>query len=78
MRPADLGVKALDEVVPIQSPDVLRQRQPQDPKAANRIFYYTARFRQAAAVGRDRFGFCDLMRQHVAEKIGPIARPDRI
>ncbi len=27
VRPADLGVKALDDVVPIESPDVLRQRQ---------------------------------------------------
>ena len=55
VRPADLGVKALEDVVPIESPDVLRQRQPQDPKAANRIFYYTARFRQAAATERLRW-----------------------
>jgi len=53
VRPADLGVKALDDVVPIESPAVLRQRQ--DPKAANRIFYYTARFRQAAATERLRW-----------------------
>ena len=49
------GVKALDDVVPIESPDVFRQRQVQDPKAANRIFYYTARFRQAAATERLRW-----------------------
>lgn len=55
VRSADLGMKALDEVVPIESPDVLRQRQPQDPKAANRIFYYTTRFRQAAATERLRW-----------------------
>jgi len=55
VRPADLGVKALDDVAPIESPDVLRQRQPRDPKAANRIFYYTARFRQAAATERLRW-----------------------
>jgi hypothetical protein len=55
VRPADLGVKALDDVVPIESPDVLRQRQPQDPKAANRIFYYTARFGQVAATERLRW-----------------------
>jgi hypothetical protein len=55
VRPADLGVKALDDVVPIESPDVLRQRHQQDPKAANRIFYYTARFRQAAAAERLRW-----------------------
>jgi hypothetical protein len=55
VRPADLGVKALDDVVPIESPDVLRQRRRQDPKAANRIFYYTARFRQTAATKRLRW-----------------------
>jgi hypothetical protein len=55
VRPTDLGVKALDEVVPIESPDVLRQRQPQGPKAANRVFYYTARFRQTAATERLRW-----------------------
>ena len=38
VRPADLGVKVLDDVVPIESPDVLRQRQAQGPRAANRIF----------------------------------------
>jgi len=53
--PVELGVKALSEVVPIESPDVLRQRQRQDPKAANRVFYYTARFRQASATERLRW-----------------------
>ena len=55
VRPAELGVKALGDVVPIESPAMLRQRQKQDPKAANRIFYYTARFRQAAATERLRW-----------------------
>ena len=55
MRPGELGVKALGDVVPIESPAMLRQRQKQDPKAANRIFYYTARFRQAAATERLRW-----------------------
>jgi hypothetical protein len=55
VSPTELGAKGLDEVVPIESPDVLRQRQQQDPKAANRIFYYTARFRQAAATERLRW-----------------------
>lgn len=55
VRPGELGVKTLDEVVPIESPDVLRQRQKQDSKAANRVFYYTTRFRQAAATERLRW-----------------------
>lgn len=55
VRPVELGVKALGEVVPIESPDVLRQRQRQDPKTANRVFYYTARFRQAASTERLRW-----------------------
>ncbi len=55
VRPAELGVKQLEEVVPIDSPDTLRQRRKQDPRVANRIFYYTTRFRQAAATERLRW-----------------------
>lgn len=55
VRPADLGVNRLEDVVPIDSPDTLRQRQKQDPRAANRIFYYTTRFRQVAATERLRW-----------------------
>ena len=55
VRPGELGVKALGDVVPIESPAMLRQRQKQEPKTANRIFYYTARFRQAAATERLRW-----------------------
>jgi hypothetical protein len=68
VRPADLGVKALDDVVPIESPDVLRQRQQQDPKAANRIFYYTARFRQASATERLRW-LTESFHRHAAANI---------
>src|SRR5215470_5260188 len=53
--PEDLGVRSLDDVAPIESPEVLRQRQRQDRRAANRVFYYTARFRQAAATERLRW-----------------------
>src|SRR4029077_11034459 len=38
-----------------ETPDALRPAHPQDPKAANRIFYYTARFRQAGATERLRW-----------------------
>jgi hypothetical protein len=68
VRPADLGVKTLDDVVPIESPDALRQRQKQDPKAANRIFYYTARFRQAAATERLRW-LTESFHRHAAANI---------
>ena len=52
IEPRDLGVSQLTEVVPIENPDVLRERQKQDAKAANRIFYYTSRFRQVSATER--------------------------
>ncbi len=55
VRPEELGMKALGDVVPIESPDVLHQRQKQDAKAANRVFYHTTRFRQAAATERLRW-----------------------
>jgi hypothetical protein len=55
VRPAELGVKALGEVVPIEFPDMLRQRQRQDSKAADRVFYYTARFQQAVSTERLRW-----------------------
>jgi hypothetical protein len=48
-------VKTLGDVVPIESPAMLRQRQRQDAKGANRIFYYTSSSRQAAATERLRW-----------------------
>ena len=68
VRPGELGVKALGEVVPIESPDVLRQRRQQDAKAANRVFYYTARFRQAAATERLRW-LTESFHRHAAANI---------
>jgi hypothetical protein len=50
--PASLGVANLAEVVPIETPDVLRERMPANEAAARRNFYYTARFRQHAATER--------------------------
>src|ERR1043165_5878386 len=44
-----LGAPSLDEVVPIETPDVLRERMKENEKAARHVFYYTARFRQEAA-----------------------------
>ncbi|MGO8927007.1 MAG: hypothetical protein ACLQU3_08985 [Limisphaerales bacterium] len=52
VAPADLGVASLDDVRPIESPAVLRERQKRDRPAANRVFVWTTRFRQASATQR--------------------------
>lgn len=52
LPPADFGVASLDDVVPIESPPVLRERQAKDRRAANRTFYWTTRFRWDAATQR--------------------------
>jgi hypothetical protein len=49
LQPSALGVKSLEEVVPIESPVVLRERQKSNPAAANHVFTWTTRFRQASA-----------------------------
>lgn len=54
-RPADLGVALLDDVVPIEDPPALRERQQVDRAAANRVFYWTTKFRQASATERLRW-----------------------
>lgn len=53
--PQDLGVSSLNEVVPIETPVLLKERQQQNAKAANRVFYYTSRFRQESATQRLRW-----------------------
>ncbi|MEI8242820.1 MAG: hypothetical protein WCI17_06095, partial [bacterium] len=55
IAPATLGVSQLSEVLPIETPDVLRERQKQNAAAAKRIFYYTARFRQASGTQHMRW-----------------------
>jgi len=52
LAPADLGVAKLEEVVPIETPEVLRERMKTKEAAARRIFYYTSRYRQHAATER--------------------------
>jgi hypothetical protein len=64
IKPADLGVKELREVVPIESPEVLRERQQPNRAAANRIFYYTSRFRQETTTERLRW-LTESFHQHV-------------
>ncbi len=48
----DLGVKSLDEVAPIESPTTLRERQKSNRAAANRVFYWTTKYRQDSATER--------------------------
>ena len=52
IAPRDLGVARLSDVVPLESPEALREREPIDGPAARRVFYYTSRFRQQAATDR--------------------------
>lgn len=52
---AELGVGSLEDVVPIESPVVLRERQKDGRAAANRVFYWTTKFRHASATERLRW-----------------------
>ncbi|MCL4201813.1 MAG: hypothetical protein KJ000_04920 [Pirellulaceae bacterium] len=52
ISPRDLGVERLSDVVPLESPEALRERESIDGPAARRVFYYTSRFRQQAATDR--------------------------
>jgi hypothetical protein len=54
VAPGELGVRSLDEVVPIDDPSQLHERAKTGAAAARRIFYYTARFRQRAGSQRLR------------------------
>jgi hypothetical protein len=55
IAPSELGVPRLEDVVPIETPDVLREREQRQAAAARRVFYYTSRFRQEAATDRIRW-----------------------
>lgn len=52
LRPEELGATSLDEVVPVESPPALRERQQAGRAAANRVFVWTTRFRHEAATQR--------------------------
>lgn len=52
IRPADLGVTEMKDVVGIETPEALQERERKDGAAARRIFYYTSRFRQEAGTQR--------------------------
>jgi hypothetical protein len=60
---ASLGVGNLDEVVPIETPEVLRKRMKANEPAARRVFFYTCRFRQQATTERLIWNTQELHRQ---------------
>ncbi len=53
--PERLGAKELRQVKPIETPEELKTRLTENEAAARRVFYYTCRFRQAAATERIRW-----------------------
>ena len=52
LQPRELGVQQLTDVVPIETPEALREREKKSGPAARRVFYYTSRFRQHAGTQR--------------------------
>lgn len=80
IAPSDLGVSRWEDVVPIETPEVLRQRESATGAAARRVFYYTSRFRQQAATERIAWHtaafhkhFASLVRKRSDD--GPFATP---
>jgi hypothetical protein len=69
ISPADLGVKGLEDVVPIANLDELRKREQQNRAIANRVFYYTSRFRQEATTERLRW-LTESVHRHLSD--GPL------
>ena len=51
----DLGVERIEDVVPIETPDVWKERMRGNEAAARRIFSFTSRFRQLAGTERLRW-----------------------
>jgi hypothetical protein len=70
IRPQTLGVERLPDLVPIETPDVLRARMKDGESAARRVFYYTSRFRQAAMTERLKW-HTESLHRHVGD--GPLA-----
>lgn len=63
---ADLGVTQWDDVKPIETPQAYRERVEKEGPAANRLFYYTSRFRQQATSQRFRWNT-----EILHEQLGP-------
>lgn len=68
IAPRDLGVSALTEVVPIESPEAFREREKGNGPAARRVFYYTSRFRQE--IGSDVIRWhTEALHRHSTQKL---------
>ncbi|MBL7218960.1 MAG: hypothetical protein ISS69_02505 [Phycisphaerae bacterium] len=52
IRPGELGVSKLSDVIPIETPKALTAARKINDRAARRMFYYTSRFRQHAITER--------------------------
>ncbi len=70
ISPDDLGAERIEDVRPIEHPDQLRERQQADRAAANRIFYFTTRFRQEATTERFRW-LTESLHRHLGD--GPLS-----
>jgi len=68
VAPAELGVERLTDVVPIETPEALRERQKVNDAAARRVFYHTSRFRQHAGTERIRW-HTEAFHRHFAAKV---------
>ena len=55
IEPGPLGAARLADIVPIETPEDYRKRSASGAAAAARVFYYSSRFRQAAATQRVRW-----------------------
>ena len=55
IAPEILGVRRLQDVVPLETPEALREAMAVDEAAARRVFYYTSIFRQKAGTDRLRW-----------------------
>jgi len=66
IRPEILGVKNLEDVVPIESPEELFRRQKSNKSAANRTFYYTSRFRQESTTQKFKW-LTEAFHKHVSK-----------
>lgn len=68
IKPEQLGVKKIEDVIPIETPDQLKEAQKKNEKAANRIFYYTSRFRQESTNQRFKW-LTDAVHKYIKKDI---------
>ncbi|MEO5802968.1 MAG: beta-galactosidase trimerization domain-containing protein [Verrucomicrobiota bacterium] len=67
--PSIFGVTNLDLVVPLETPEALREKMKTDERAARRNFYYTSRFRQETTTDRLIWSSEELHRRFSTEHV---------